>query len=193
MEIFKWHLACAGPLSPNSLRGEAFLSTVYARTEGTFDLDSFTDEVRRAYKETHSTRPSRSLMPKWPDIELTRESIDHYANQNLYSVFPAVEPSRLRTLIEEYTSNSLDERKKTVARALLVAFTAFMTQIHRHLPAFAEAEPDCYIVASLSLLPHLILEPRSIEALQAVMIMVRHQPPLQDLVSNTTDYHRPST
>jgi hypothetical protein len=172
IDIFMWHLACAGSLSAGSPRREAFMSTVYTRTGHTFDLEGLAARMGAAYKAKHSNRPSRMLIPKWTDTQLMMKCIDHYTSQHLYAVFPIAKPSRLPTLLSEYTSQSLGQREHTVAKAFLVAFTAFMTQIHRHLPAFADAEPDCYILAALSLLPHLVLEPRDVEALQAVMIMV---------------------
>jgi hypothetical protein len=126
-----------------------------------------------AYKAKHPNRPLRMLIPKWPDTQLMNKCIEHYRSQNLYAVFPIAKPGRLRTLIDEYAHKSMGQREHTVIKAFLVAFTGFMTQIHRHLPAFADAEPDCYILAALSLLPHLILEPSNVEALEAVMILVR--------------------
>ncbi|KAL2812217.1 fungal-specific transcription factor domain-containing protein [Aspergillus granulosus] len=177
MEIFKWHLSCAGPLSLTSPQKEAFFSIIHDRTGHLFDLDAFAARVGRAYNTTQSTRSTRALVPKWPDGELMRRCIEQYADQHLYSVFPIAEPSRLNALLNEYDSSGLCEREHTVARAFLVAFTAFMTQIHRHLPAFTQAEPDCYIIAALTLLPHLILEPRNIEALQAVLIMAQYITP----------------
>jgi hypothetical protein len=87
-------------------------------------------------------------------------------------VFPVAKANRLHHLLDKYTSQSLGQREHTVVKAFLVAFTAFMTQIHRHLPAFSNAEPDRYILAAVSSLPQLILEPRNVEALQAVIIMV---------------------
>ncbi|KAL3457697.1 fungal-specific transcription factor domain-containing protein [Aspergillus heterothallicus] len=177
MEIFRWHLACAGPLSPDSPRGAAFLATVRQSTGYPFDLDTFADHLAKLYAQRHSTRQPRILVPKWPELDLTRKSIEHYTNQNLYSMFPTAEPSRLHEILNHYASNSLSEREKTVTQAFLVAFTAFMTQIHRHLPAFSEAEPDSYILAALTLVPHLILEPRSIEALQAILIIAQYITP----------------
>ncbi|KAL2860019.1 hypothetical protein BJX68DRAFT_275474 [Aspergillus pseudodeflectus] len=177
MDIFMWHLACAGPLSPSSSRREAFLSAVYSRTGHAFDLDVFATRTREAYKAKHPNRASRTLIQKWPAIDLTKKCIEHYTSQRLYAVFPIAKPSRLQALLDEYSSQPLGKREHTVVKAFLVAFTAFMTQIHRHLPAFADAEPDCYVLAVLSLLPQLILEPRNVEALQAVMVMAQYITP----------------
>ncbi|KAL3490282.1 C6 transcription factor [Aspergillus germanicus] len=177
MDIFMWHLHCAGPLSAGSSRRAAFMSTVYTRTGHTYNLEGFAARMGAAYKAKHPNRPLRMLIPKWPDTQLIKKSIEHYASQHLYAVFPIAKPIRLQALFSEYTSQSLDQREHTVVKAFLVAFTAFMTQIHRHLPAFADAEPDCYILAALSLLPHLILEPRNVEGLEAVMIMAQYITP----------------
>ncbi|KAJ0414176.1 hypothetical protein BJY00DRAFT_321207 [Aspergillus carlsbadensis] len=177
MDIFMWHLACAGPLSPISPRRNELLSTIYTRTGCRIDIDSFAARMRDLYKATHRNRPLRTLIPIWPDIQLMQKCIEHYTSQHLYAVFPVAKPSRLHALLDEYTTQSLSEREHTVVRAFLVAFTAFMTQIHRHLPAFSNAEPDCYILAALSLLPQLILEPRNVEAFQAIMIMAQYITP----------------
>lgn len=176
MDIFAWHLACAGPMSPTSPWRDAFISTVQNRTGNAFDLDSFAESVAVDYNAQHSKRLSRALEPKWPAIGLTRLCTEHYESHHLYSIFPLVEVSHLKALVNKYDSNSLHQRENTLVLALLAAFTAFMTQIHRHLPAFADAEPDCYILAALTLLPQIMLKPRSIEGLQAVVIMVEPLP-----------------
>ncbi|KAL3454251.1 fungal-specific transcription factor domain-containing protein [Aspergillus insuetus] len=177
MDIFMGHLACAGPLAPGSHQREAFLSIVFSRTGHTFGLEGFAARVRAAYQEKHPNRTSRILAPKWPDIQLIQKCIDHYISQHLYAVFPIAKANRLHHLLDDYTSQSPGQREHTVVRAFMVGFTAFMTQIHRHLPAFADAEPDCYILATLSLLPQLILETRNVEALQAAMIMAQYITP----------------
>ncbi|KAL4971573.1 C6 transcription factor [Aspergillus desertorum] len=177
MEVFKRHLACAGPVSANAPWKEAFLCTPHNRAGYTFDIDSFTASVAEEYNAKHAKRPSKALRPKWPAIGLIRQCIEHYESHHLYSIFPFVEPCDYKALVNKYATNLLPPTEHTVALALLAAFTAFMTQIHRHLPAFANAEPDCYILAALTLTPHVLMEPTSIEGLQAVVILAHYMTP----------------
>ncbi|KAL2865276.1 Zn(II)2Cys6 transcription factor [Aspergillus lucknowensis] len=177
LEIFRWHLDCSGPLSPNSPAKEAFLSSVYHRTGRPFDLDLFSALVVASQNQRRTMRPSGIVVPKWPDNDLIQQCISHYINQHLYSMFPTLEPSKAYTLFEEYASGSLDERRHIVAKACLSAFAAFISLIHRHHPSFAKAEPDSYMRAALTLLPHLILEPSNVEALQAILIIAQYITP----------------
>ncbi len=102
--------------------------------------------------------------------------------ENLYSVFPMVLPSTLLSSFDEYCTNSRDEKWQIIAQARFVSFTAFITQIHRHHPDFADAEPDSYIQAALTLLPYLILASNCTEALEAILIIVRPRQPTMDMV-----------
>jgi hypothetical protein len=57
-------------------------------------------------------------------------------------------------------------------RAVLIAFTANVTQMHRHDPAFQDTEPDAYAQAALSLLPELLMETPDLRTLEAVKLLV---------------------
>lgn len=57
-------------------------------------------------------------------------------------------------------------------RACLIAFTANITQMHRHDPAFSDAEPDAYAQAALSLLPEVLMETPDLRTLEAVKMLV---------------------
>lgn len=114
----------------------------------------------------------KQAISQWPDKRLVRNCIEYYDRKGLYSVFPIVD---IRVIRELFDAGVLDDQSKAspvANKACLVAFTALIAQLHRHSPMFANAKPDTYVRAVLSLLPDLFMEEADVRTLETFIILV---------------------
>lgn len=168
---FRWHIAYCGLGSPLSTTRSAFYSNIYQRTNYTFDLDDFLDELTQPLLTQGLKGTRRSTSLKWPPTSLVQKCVTYYANSGLYSLFPFADVEALQFLV---TSDVLNypETSRAANRACLAAFTANITQMHRHDPMFRDADPDAYAHAAISLVPGIITEPPDTRTVEAIMMIV---------------------
>lgn len=62
-------------------------------------------------------------------------------------------------------------------RACLAALTAMNTRIRRQEAAFAEADPDAYVQAVLSVVPQLMMKHTNVRAIEALILLVSQYSP----------------
>ena len=86
-------------------------------------------------------------------------------------MFPFADAEALQMLINADVFNHPDTTR-AANRACLAAFTANITQMHRHDPAFSDADPDAYAQAALSLVPQILMEAPDLRTLEAIMMLV---------------------
>jgi precorrin-2 methylase len=98
--------------------------------------------------------------------------VTYYAKAGLYSLFPFADAEALEVLVKADVLNH-PKTSRAAYRACLAAFTANITQMHRHDPMFREADPDAYAHAALSLVPGIITEPADTRTVEAIMMIVR--------------------
>ncbi|KAL4888467.1 fungal-specific transcription factor domain-containing protein [Aspergillus ambiguus] len=177
VERFRWHLACSGLLLTSSPQTEVFLATVQRQTGSPFDFENFISRVAQSYKSQYPATYPKVVSPKWPKNELIQRSIKYFSDENLYSIFPVVEPHTLPDIFNQYLSSSTDPRTRTAVTACLVSLTALITKMFGHQPIFADADPDAYVQASLTLLPQIITDPDNLRTLESLLLLALYIAP----------------
>ncbi|KAJ5683515.1 transcriptional regulator family: Fungal Specific TF [Penicillium macrosclerotiorum] len=174
---FQWHIAFCGLGNPLSTTRAAFYSQIHRQTGCTFDLDNFLQGVASSFKANGLRSEKKSTTSKWPSTPLVQRCVEHYASNGLYSMFPFADAEALRVLIQADVLNH-PHTTRAANRACLAAFTANITVMHRHDPAFSDSDPDAYAQAALSLIPDILMEASDLRTLEAVMMLVIYLAPL---------------
>jgi hypothetical protein len=169
---FQAHLAWCGLGNRLSTARANFCATVYQQCGHAFDLDEFLVEVAASFEKEGFTSKKKTTVRKWPSSSLVKRCVEYYAQCGLYSMFPFADPEALQVLINADVLNYPDTTR-AANRACLAAFTANITQMHRHDPAFCDADPDAYAQAALSLVPQVLMEAPDLRTLEAIMMLVR--------------------
>ncbi|KAJ5103917.1 transcriptional regulator family: Fungal Specific TF [Penicillium argentinense] len=167
---FKWHMAYCGLGKSLSTTRAAFYSSIYQRTGYTFDLDDFLNELAQPLIAQGLEGARRSKTVKWPPLSLVQQCVKYYAKCGLYTLFPFADSAALQVLVNADVLNR-PETSRAANRACLAAFTANITQMHRHDPQFRDTDPDAYAHAALTLLPAMLTEPPDLRTLEAIMML----------------------
>lgn len=173
---FQAHLAWCGLGNRLSTARANFCATIYQQCGHAFDLDEFLVEAAASFEKDGFTSKKKTTVTKWPSPSLVKRSVEYYAQCGLYSMFPFADPEALQVLVNADVLNHPDTTR-AANRACLAAFTANITQMHRHDPAFCDADPDAYAQAALSLVPQILMEAPDLRTLEAIMMLVSQ--PLQ--------------
>jgi hypothetical protein len=174
LKAFRWHLAYCTP---------AFAVSI--QTDPIFDLEELLDRVADSFDLQFRTKPARVVLPKWPPRRLIEASLEYFSSNELYSIHPVVDIDALTCLLDASDFDGYGIGTNIADRACLAALTAMITRIRRQEPAFADADPDAYVQAVLSVLPQLMVEHTNIRALEALIILVsRNSTTLLRAVSN---------
>lgn len=168
---FQAHLAWCGLGNRLSTARANFCATVYQQCGHAFDLDEFLVEVAASFEKEGFTSKKKTTVTNWPSPSLVRRCVEYYAQCGLYSMFPFADPEALQVLVNADVLNHPDTTR-AANRACLAAFTANITQMHRHDPAFCHADPDAYAQAALSLVPQILMEAPDLRTLEAIMMLV---------------------
>ncbi|PWY81915.1 C6 transcription factor [Aspergillus heteromorphus CBS 117.55] len=179
MEVFRQHLEYCWPGVAHSPQRASFYSTVYRQTGSIFDLQGFLAGVTQSYKSQHPATRPKAILPKWPTYQLAQQCLDFYSAEGLYSIFPCIDITAAQGVLKELVAErpNADTQARTAEKACLFAFTAFIAKLHPHLPMFADADPDAYVHAVLTLVPRLILEPADVRTLEALLILALYIAP----------------
>jgi hypothetical protein len=167
LKAFRWHLAYCTP-------GFA----VCIQTDPAFDLEELLDRVADSFDLQFRTKPARIVLPKWPPRPLIEASLEYFSSNGLYSIHPVVDIDALTCLLDASDFDGYGIGTNIADRACLAALTAMITRIRRQEPAFADADPDSYVQAVLSVLPQLMVEHTNIRALEALIILALYIAPL---------------
>lgn len=170
LSIFQWHISYCGIGHGLSRQRAEFYSLIEERCGCTFDVDDFLHRARDSYRPAFNAVRS-PLQCKPPPLELVQRSVDHYEKAGLYSMFPFADVEAMQILIN---ANVLDnpQTSRTSHRACLIAFTANISQMHRHEPFFREAEPYAYAQYAITLIPELLMEPPDLRSLETTLMLV---------------------
>ncbi|OKO97635.1 hypothetical protein PENSUB_9926 [Penicillium subrubescens] len=160
-----------------------FCATVYQQCGHAFDLDDFLVEAAASFEKEGFTSKKKTTVTKWPSPSLAKRCVEYYARCGLYSMFPFADPEALQVLVNADVLNHPDTTR-AANRACLAAFTANITQMHRHDPAFCDADPDAYAQAALSLVPQILMEAPDLRTLEAIMMLAVYIAPLGQPVSS---------
>lgn len=161
LKAFRWHLAYCTP---------GFAASI--QTDPTFDLEELFDRVADSFDLQYRTKPARAILPKWPPCRLVETSLEYFSSNRLYSIHPVVDIDALTYLLNTSDLDASGIATNVAARACLAALTAMITRIRRQEPAFADADPDAYVQAVLSMSPQLMMEHTNVRALEALIILV---------------------
>jgi hypothetical protein len=161
LKAFRWHLAYCTP---------AFATSI--QSDPAFDLEELLDRVADSFDLQFRTKPARVVLPKWPPRRLMESSLEYFSSNGLYSIHPVVDIDALTCLLNALDFDGSGIGTNIADRACLAALTAMITRIRRQEPAFADADPDAYVQAVLSVLPQLMVEHTNIRALEALIILV---------------------
>lgn len=168
---FRGHIRYCGLGAPLSNTRADFCSAIYQRTGHKFDLEQFLHETARSFEIQGFRSSNREILPEWPPLDLVQNSIEYYTRSGLYSIFPFADADELHLLL-----NSQQQGRpapiRAADRACLAAFTANVTQMHRHLPEFTAASPDAYAQAAFTLMPEIMSEQPDVRTLEAIMMLV---------------------
>ena len=175
LAAFQWHIIYCGLGHPLSAQRAEFYSII-EKSGCTFDLDDFLHKVGQSFRPVVS-KERTVHQSKVPPLELVQLSIHHYEKAGLYSMFPFADVEAIQMLI---AANVLSNHSSSRAahRACLIAFTANISQMHRHEPVFRDAEPYSYAQYAISLIPELLMEPPDLRSLEAILMLVRIHDPL---------------
>lgn len=167
------HLAWCGLGNRLSTARANFCATVYQQCGHVFDLDEFLVEAAASFEKEGFTSKKKTTVMKWPSPSptLVKRCVESYAQCGLYSMFPFADPEGLQVLVNADVLNHPDTTR-AANRACLAAFTANITQMHRHDPAFCDSDPDAYAQAALSLAPRILMEAPDLRTLEAIMMLV---------------------
>lgn len=168
---FQWHMSYCGLGSALSTSRAAFSSNVYRRTGCTFDLDDFLRETTQSFRTQDFKATRLTTATKWPPQSLVQKCVNYYEESGLYAMFPFADTEALQMLVSADVLNR-PQSTRVANVACLIAFTANVTQMHRHDPAFCDAEPDAYAQAALTLVSGLLTEPPDLRTLEAIMMLV---------------------
>lgn len=168
---FQSHLAYCGLGSRLSSARANFCATIYQKSGYAFDLDEFLIEAAASFEKQGFVSKKKTTSTKWPSPSLVQRCVEYYARCGLYSMFPFADAEALQMLVNADVLNHPDTAR-AANRACLAAFTANITQMHRHDPAFGEADPDAYAQAALSLVPQILVEAPDLRTLEAIMLLV---------------------
>lgn len=171
LAAFRWHLEYCGLGSALSTTRAAFSSEIYRRTGCSFDLDDFFSDLVDSFHSQGLGSIRLATTAKWPPAPLVQRCVKNYAKSGLYSLFPFADADALQMLLDAGVLNH-PQSTRAANRAVLIAFTANVTQMHRHDPAFQDTEPDAYAQAALSLLPEILMETPDLRTLEAVNMLV---------------------
>lgn len=171
LAAFQSHLAYCGLGSRLSTARANFCATIYQQSGHAFDLDEFLIQAAASFEEQGFTSKKKTTSTKWPSSSLVQQCVKHYAQSGLYSMFPFADAEALQMLVNANVLNHPDTTR-AANRACLAAFTANITQMHRHDPAFSNADPDAYAQAALSLVPQILMEAPDLRTLEAIMMLV---------------------
>ncbi|GIC93653.1 fungal specific transcription factor domain-containing protein [Aspergillus udagawae] len=167
LKAFRWHLAYCTP---------AFAASI--QSDPAFDLEELLDRVADSFDLQFRTKPARVVLPKWPPRRLVEASLEYFSSNGLYSIHPVVDIDALTCLLDASDFDDSAIGTNIADRACLAALTAMITRIRRQEPAFADADPDAYVQAVLSVLPQLMMEHTNIRALEALIILALYIAPL---------------
>ena len=168
---FHWHIAYCGLGTALSFARQAFYAAVHRQTDCKFDLEDFFAEVTRSFEKESLRATRRIVVTRWPPPSLVQACIDYYDKAGLYSMFPFADVEALNVLMRADVLNNPDTSRAS-HRACLVALTANISQMHRHDPAFCDADPNAYAQAGLTLVPEILMEPPDLRSLEAVIMLV---------------------
>lgn len=161
LKAFRWHLAYCTPGFAASIQSDL-----------AFDLEELFDRVADSFDLQFRTKPARVVLPKWPSRHLIDASLEYFASNGLYSIHPVVDIDALTCLLDASDFEGYEIGTNVADRACLAALTAMVTRIRRQEPAFADADPDAYVQAVLSVLPQLMMEHTNVRALETLIILV---------------------
>ncbi|KAF7114965.1 hypothetical protein CNMCM5793_000735 [Aspergillus hiratsukae] len=167
LKAFRWHLAYCTP---------GFAASI--QTDPTFDLEELFDRVADSFDLQFRTKPARVVFPKWPPRHLIETSLEYFSRNSLYSIHPVVDIDALTCLLNTSDLGGPGSATNVADRACLAALTAMITRIRRQEPVFADADPDAYVQAVLSVLPQLMMEHTNVRALEALIILALYIAPL---------------
>ncbi|GFF44556.1 hypothetical protein IFM58399_07320 [Aspergillus lentulus] len=167
LKAFRWHLAYCTP---------AFAASI--QSDPAFDLEELLDRVADSFDLQFRTKPARVVLPKWPPRRLIEASLEYFSSNGLYSIHPVVDIDALTCLLDASDFDGSGVGTCIADRACLAALTAMITRIRRQEPAFADADPDAYVQAVLSVLPQLMVEHTNVRALEALIILALYIAPL---------------
>ncbi|KAF4161526.1 hypothetical protein CNMCM6936_003367 [Aspergillus lentulus] len=167
LKAFRWHLAYCTP---------AFAASI--QSDPAFDLEELLDRVADSFDLQFRTKPARVVLPKWPPRRLIEASLEYFSSNGLYSIHPVVDIDALTCLLDASDFDGSGVGTSIADRACLAALTAMITRIRRQEPAFADADPDAYVQAVLSVLPQLMVEHTNVRALEALIILALYIAPL---------------
>ncbi|KAJ5782589.1 transcriptional regulator family: Fungal Specific TF [Penicillium paradoxum] len=178
LAAFQWHLSYCGLGGARSSQRATFYSLVERQTGCTFNVDVFAQEVTESFMSERLKSAKKVIGIKWPESTLVQRCLDYFDANGLYSIFPVVDVEAVQILLNANVLDWPPGMTRVANRACLVAFSAMITSIHRHEPAFGGAEPDAYLQAALTLIPGMLLEPPDIRTLEAVTILMLYIAPL---------------
>ncbi|KAL5685192.1 hypothetical protein EMGR_004502 [Emarellia grisea] len=167
LKAFRWHLAYCTP---------GFAASI--QSDPAFDLEELFDRVADSFDLQFRTKPARVVLPKWPPRHLIDASLEYFASNGLYSIHPVVDIDALTCLLDASDFEGYEIGTNVADRACLAALTAMVTRIRRQEPAFADADPDAYVQAVLSVLPQLMMEHTNVRALETLIILALYIAPL---------------
>ncbi|KAJ5584624.1 transcriptional regulator family: Fungal Specific TF [Penicillium hispanicum] len=174
---FHWHISYCGLGNALSSTRHAFYSAVREQTGYNFDLEDFFVQVTQSFEAQSLKATRKAVATKWPCASLVQTCIDYYAKAGLYSMFPFADVEALNMLMRADVLNN-PETSRASHRACLVGLTANITQMHRHDPAFCDADPNAYTQAGLTLIPEILMEPPGLRTLEAVIMLAVYIAPL---------------
>ncbi|KAE8380973.1 hypothetical protein BDV26DRAFT_279105 [Aspergillus bertholletiae] len=175
---FRWHLGFCGPRAAPFALTPCFSSTVYERTGFVLNIDDFLNQLAQSFKLQYPTYSTRTIVPKWPPQSLIQRSIEYYSKNRLYSIFPAVDLENTAIHLDPKAFDNPDSTTRPANYACLVALTALVTRIRGDDLAFADADPDAYVQAALTLLPELIIDNSNLRSLEALALLALYIAPL---------------
>lgn len=184
LAMFRHHISYCGPGVPYFSLRAYFYSTVRERTGSDLNLDLFLQQLAQSYKSHHHVEELRTIPQKWLTPQLVQYCLNHFSRTGLYSVFPIVDTAVLQELLNSEIMDNPTGSTNTANRACLVAFTALVTELHRHEPTFANADPDAYLQTAIGLLPKLLMETPGMRTLEAIVIIVSYNHAPHQCISN---------
>ncbi|GMG43571.1 unnamed protein product [Aspergillus oryzae var. brunneus] len=169
---FRWHLGFCGPRAAPFALTPSFSSTVYERTGFVLNIEDFLNQLAQSFKLQYPTHSTRTIVPKWPPRSLIQRSIEYFSKNRLYSIFPAVDIENTPLHLDPKALGNPDITTSPANYACLVALTALVTRIRGDDLAFADADPDAYVQAVLTLLPELMIDNANLRSLEALILLV---------------------
>lgn len=190
LRLFKFHIdycAIDNPfLNPSSLFSTEIQDWILTQTGATLSFQNFTDHVKHIVRTRLQPRQSGISVENWhnqpllmlPERDLVESCLGIFTTSMIQWLFPVVHQDNFQSLVSgAYASTKTCHSLSSTM--CICMFTAFISRHAQAICVIPEMKSKEYVQKIFNLVPLILLEGFSVEALQTLTMLVRIHPPRQ--------------